>query len=114
MPAHTLHPGKSAGDGTAGALGVERFVSATQEDGDVFAGQGVDAFEGPADGVEAPEVAGHGGGAAVPGFPGADSEAVPCPACEHNPARKWELACPEQNPSKWKIGKGFSCAMPVR
>ncbi len=38
------------------------LVSAADDDGDVFAGEGVDAFKGPAVGVEVPEVAGAGYG----------------------------------------------------
>ena len=41
----------------------------------MLAGEGVDPFQGPAVGVEVPEVAGHGGGAAATGFPGADRRA---------------------------------------
>ena len=72
--------------------GVNRLLRRTSEDWYVLAGEDVDAFEGPAVGVEVPEVAGHGGGEAAYRVPegGQVSEsglsqylhdALPSPAC---------------------------------
>jgi len=51
---------------------LSQLLRAAIEDGDVLAGVGVDAFEGPAVGVEVTEVAGHGGGATATEFSGAE------------------------------------------
>lgn len=78
--------------GAPAVLGVERLLSPASEDGDMFAGEGVYAFEGPATGIEVPEVAGHDDGEAAYRVPwgGQVSEnglsqllhdALPSPAC---------------------------------
>ena len=50
---------------------MERIMGSARKDRNVLAGHGVDAFEGPAVGVEVPEIAGHGGGEALIRIPGA-------------------------------------------
>jgi hypothetical protein len=57
--------GNGACQGPPTLLGVERLLRPPSEDRDMLAGEVVDAFEGPAVGVEVPEVAGHGGGEAA-------------------------------------------------
>jgi hypothetical protein len=51
---------------------LSQLLRAAIEDGDVLAGEGVDAFKGPAVGIEVPEVAGagHGDGATEFRVPG--------------------------------------------
>jgi hypothetical protein len=66
-----LPAGKGRGQRTP-TSGLSQLLRAAIEDGDVLAGVGVDAFEGPAVGVEVPEVAGagHGNGEAAYRVPG--------------------------------------------
>ena len=63
MPtADPLHPRSlrnGAAYGAPAVLGEDRLVRPASDYGDVLAGEGVDAFEGPAIGVEVPEVLGH-------------------------------------------------------
>jgi len=69
-PHHARHPWVAAGAGTPAVLGVKRLLFPASGYRDVLAGCGVDAFEGPALGVEVPEVARHGGGASTDRVPG--------------------------------------------
>lgn len=50
-------------------LKEEHLSRLSGEGWDVLACDGLDAFEGPAIGIEVPEVSSHSDGAATPGFP---------------------------------------------
>lgn len=64
-PLHPRDLRHGAGDWAPAILGGKRLIRPASEYGDVFAGAGIDAFEGPAVGVKVPEAAGHGGGVAA-------------------------------------------------